>query len=59
MAVLEKDGVEHVVRPGAKVNDAAGKTIPGLEGWTLSFVNDNFALFTTGDEDAAFVLPER
>jgi hypothetical protein len=59
MVVLEKDGVEWVVRPGAKVLDAAGKPIAGLEGWAVSFIGEDFALFSSDREDAGFLMPKR
>jgi hypothetical protein len=46
MAVIAHGGVELVVRLGAAITDGQGKPLPVLEGWTLSFVGDRFALFT-------------
>ena len=54
MAVLDHAGVEIVARPAAPIKDGAGKVLDGLDGWTLSFVADDFALFTNGTQDAAF-----
>jgi hypothetical protein len=59
MVVLEKDGVEWIVRPGAAINDAVGKPIAGLEGWTVTFIGDDFALFSNEREDAAFLVPKK
>ena len=58
-AVLDHGGVELVVRPGADIRDAAGNPLPGLDGWKLSFVGDEFALFSNGRDYAGFVVPRR
>ena len=58
-AVLDHGGVEVVVRPGGEIRDGAGNPPPGLEGWKLSFVGDEFALFSNGRDYAGFVVPRR
>ena len=55
--VINLDGVELVLRPGKETRDGAGKPIPALAGWKLTFVCDNFALFSNGNEDAGFLVP--
>ena len=59
MVVLERDGVEWVVRLGAKVNDSAGKPVAGLEGWTVTFIADEFALFSSDRDDAGFLVSKK
>jgi hypothetical protein len=56
MVVLEKDGVELVIRIGREITDPHGKPIPDLAGWKLTFVAENFALFSKGHQDASFYL---
>jgi len=56
-AALDLGGAEIVVRPGAEIRDGAGKPVPGLEGWKLTFVCEQFALFSNGREDAGFLAP--
>lgn len=55
--VIEHNGVEVVQRPGVDIKDNMGKPVAAVEGWKLSFVNDKYALFSNGKEDAGFVLP--
>lgn len=61
MVVLEQGGVEVVVRPGSEITDGRGKVVPEFAGWRLSFVEDGFALFSKGREDASvhWKKPER
>jgi hypothetical protein len=56
MAVIKHDGAELVVRPGEQIKDAAGNVIGGLEAWRLSFVSDDYALFSTDHLDSGFFL---
>lgn len=56
LVVLERNGIESVVRLGAEIADGQGKTISALAGWKLSFVGEDFALFSKGHEDAGFYL---
>lgn len=58
-AVLDHGGEELPIRPGADLRDAAGTPLPGLEGWKLSFVGEEFALFSDGRDHAAFVVTRR
>jgi hypothetical protein len=59
MVILQTNGVELVLRPGAAISDNQGKPIPELAGWTLSVVADGLALFTKGREDACFHINKR
>jgi hypothetical protein len=56
MVTWEQDGVELVIRIGREITDPRGKPIPDLAGWKLTFVAENFALFSKGREDASFYL---
>jgi hypothetical protein len=56
LAVVEINGVELVLRPGAAIKDGAGKPVEALEGWTLSFVAKDFALFRRASDFAGFVM---
>lgn len=59
LVTYEHDGAELVLRPGAEPKDAAGQPLPGLEGWKLSFIEEDFALFTRGRDDAGFHVPRK
>jgi hypothetical protein len=56
---LMRDGVEMLVRPGREVRGGTGKPVPELAGWTLSFVCEDYALFTKDGEDAGFMVPDQ
>lgn len=55
--VIDQAGDERVLRPGARIIDRHGEPIGALEGWTLSFVGEQAALFRRGN-DFASVLSE-
>jgi hypothetical protein len=55
-AVVRVGGGEVPVRPGAEVRDGNGHPVPGLEGWKLTFVYEDFALFSRDGVDAGFLL---
>ena len=57
--VIDRGGAELVLRPGAEIRDGAGRPVPELSGWHLTFVADEFALFSRGNEDAGFLVPKR
>ena len=59
MVVLDQDGVELVIRVGREITDQHGKRVPDLAGWKLTFVAENFALFSRAGEDASFYLKKR
>jgi hypothetical protein len=59
MVVIEHQGVEVAVRPGAPVRDGKGDPLPGLEGWSLSFVGDDVAIFSHGTDLASFYVPTK
>lgn len=58
-AVVDADGVEVVVRPGAEVKDGRGQVVRGAQGWRLSFIGPDFALFSDGRRDAGFFVARR
>jgi hypothetical protein len=59
MAVCEDNGVRFEIRPGEQIKDGAGKPIAGLEAWRLSFVGEEFALFSSDREDGGFFVPKK
>ncbi|MBI2807753.1 MAG: hypothetical protein HYX68_22460 [Planctomycetes bacterium] len=48
---------EAIIRQGDYVKDEKGQPAPELAGWRLSFLSEAYALFTKGQEDAAFRIP--
>lgn len=56
LVVLERNGVEYVLRPGAAITDERGQTIAGTENWKLQFLGANYALFAKGRDYAGFYV---
>jgi hypothetical protein len=56
LVTFEWEGVEMLVRLGQEIRDGAGKPIPELAGWTLTFVCYNYAMFSKDGEDAGFIV---
>jgi len=54
MAVVNYNGAQLPVRLGERINDANGKAIAGMERWRLSFVAEDYALFSTDRADSGF-----
>ncbi|MBI2807268.1 MAG: hypothetical protein HYX68_19980 [Planctomycetes bacterium] len=46
-----------IARQGDYITDDKGQPAPGFAGWRLSFLTETHALFTKGQEDAAFRIP--
>jgi hypothetical protein len=56
LLVVQRGGVEYVVRPGAAVTDERGQPLAGLEDWRLDFLGRNYALFANGRQYAGFYV---
>ncbi len=56
LLVVQRGGVEYVVRPGAVVTDERGQPLAGLENWKLNFLGRNYALFANGRQYAGFYV---
>jgi hypothetical protein len=54
--LFDHGGVEVAARIGAEVRGADGKVIDGLQGWTLSCVGDDYALFASETGMAGFIV---
>ena len=56
LVVLERNGVEYVLRPGAAITDERGQPIAGLENWKLQFLGRNYAQFAKDRQYASFYV---
>lgn len=48
LVVMERNGVEYVLRPGARLTDETGRPISKWEDWTVGFLTQEVVLFTDG-----------
>jgi len=58
LVTVERNGVVYVLRPGAKLVDEKGQPISGWQNWSVGFITDHVVLFTDGQDDMTFRLPE-
>jgi hypothetical protein len=58
LVTVERNGKEYVLRPGAKLVDEKAEPITGWGNWTVGFITDHVVLFTDGQDDVSFRLPE-
>jgi hypothetical protein len=58
LVTVERNGVEYVLRPGAKLVDEKGLPISSWQNWSVGFITENVVLFTDGQEDMTVRLPE-
>jgi hypothetical protein len=56
LVVVERNGVEYVLRPEAAMTDERGQPIAGLENWKLKFLGRNYALFAKDRQYAGFYV---
>lgn len=57
LVTIERNGIEYVLRPGAKLVDETGKPVPKWEDWSVGFITRHAVLFTDGKRDVSvFVL---
>lgn len=54
---VRETGYEYELRVGSPLNDAKGRPIRGLEGWTLNFITADYALFSNGRRWAGYYMP--
>jgi len=59
LLTVERNGVEYVLRPGAKLADEKGQPLPDWGNWSVGFIADNVALFTDGQDDVTVRLPRQ
>jgi hypothetical protein len=52
--IVQRGGVEYVIRPGATATDERGQPLTGMENWKLNFLGRNYALFANGRQYAGF-----
>ena len=57
LVVVERNGIEYVLRPGGKLVDQTGQPIPNWTGWTVGFVSENTVVFTDGLRDMSARAP--
>lgn len=58
-ATLNVGKRQYVVTEGEEVGQAEGAPVAGMAGWKLSYVSQNYALFTKGKADAGFWIGGR
>ena len=58
LITVERNGMEYVLRPGAKLTDEKGQALAGWENWNVGFITRQVALFSDGLEDLTVRLPE-
>lgn len=56
LAVVQRGGVEYVLRQGAAITDERGQPVVGLENWRLDFLGRNYALFVKDRQYAGFYV---
>jgi hypothetical protein len=57
--VFSLEDRRYVAEVGAEIVDEAGKPVADLEGWKLSFADEDYVLFTKGVEDFGLHAPPR
>jgi len=58
LLTVERNGMEYVLRPGAKLVDEKGQPLAGWANWSMGFITHHAAVFTDGQEDLC-VRPPR
>ena len=58
-AVFDLRQKRYVAEVGKPITDESGAAVAELEGWTVSFADDGYVLFTDGRKDVGFAASDR